>query len=155
MLRWFCHTLQRGKCQRGGKQVLYLLRVGCLQPSHGAWESPGSPGRGGRVLRAHPSFSFPPLTYRMAHSSANDSEGLAQSKNVSILAGTRQTLLLPSKSARLVITTDFANNVLEFQLSPPFFILEKIIWFLSLKFLPGQTAFMCSKLGVHCPRTRC
>lgn len=60
----------------------------------------------------------------MAHSSANGSEGLAQSKNVSNLAGARQTLLLPSKLARLVITTDF-TNVLEFQLSSLFPILEK------------------------------
>lgn len=65
------------------------------------------------MLRVQPGFSFPPLTYRTAHSSANDSEGLAESKNVYILAGTRQTLLLPSKLARLVITTDF-TNVLEF-----------------------------------------
>lgn len=74
---------------------------------------PRSSARGEGVLRAHPGFSFPTLTYRMAHSSANNSEGLAQSKNVSMLAGTRQTLLLPSKLARLVITTDF-TNVLEF-----------------------------------------
>lgn len=65
------------------------------------------------MLRAHPSFSFPLLTYRTAHSSANEFEGSAQSKNVSLLAGTRQTLLLPSKLARLVIATDF-TNVLEF-----------------------------------------
>lgn len=53
------------------------------------------------------------ITYHRAHSSASGSEGLAQSRTVSLPAGTRQTLLLPSNLARLLITTDF-TNVLEF-----------------------------------------
>lgn len=108
----FCATHYREERAREEKSRC-CIRSGWVLRSPPMGESPGSSARDEGMLRAHPGFSFPTLTYRMAHSSANNSEGLAQSKNVSILAGTRQTLLLPSKLARLVITTDF-TNVLEF-----------------------------------------
>lgn len=85
-----------------------FTQVGSLQPSHEPWENSGSSGNaeGSSQLLL---FS---ITYHRAHSSASGSEGLAQNRTVSLPVGTRQTLLLPSNLARLLIPIHFTNGIL-------------------------------------------
>lgn len=100
-----------GKVSGKGTQGLCSPRwVLSLPMGHGRTQ--GALGKSGNA-EGSSQLLLSSITHHRAHSSASGSEGLAQSRAVSLPSGTRQTLLLPSKLARLLITTDF-TNVLEF-----------------------------------------